>query len=193
MYGLMPQLLSGDAEILSTERGRKWYDELKSGDDKRVFATAMEIVASLSGDAPPIKSDKAVRNAWQAYTALADKYNEPGRFTALIGFEWTAIGGYNLHRNVIFRTNASVANRTVPFSQFDSKNPEKLWEYLAAFEKETGSEVLAIPHNGNLSNGRMLTVETFDGKPLTRELAAMRIKYEPFGVENWGHIFIIDK
>ena len=118
---------------------------------------------SLSGDVPPIKSDKAVRNAWQAYTALADRYNDPGRFTAIIGYEWTAIGGDNLHRNVLFRGNASVANRTLPFSQFDSKNPEKLWEHLAAFEQETGTEVLAIPHNGNLSNGRMFTVETFDG------------------------------
>ena len=120
-----------------------------------------------------------MRNAWQAYTALADRYNEPGRFTALIGFEWTAIGGNNLHRNVIFRGDASVANRTVPFSQFDSKNPEDLWKYLAEFEKQTGAEVLAIPHNGNLSNGRMFTVETFDGKPLTAELAATRIRFEP--------------
>ncbi len=179
MYGLMPQLLSGDQQILSTEVGRKWYAALTSGDNDKVFGTAMEIVGSLSGDDPPIKSDEAVRSAWRAYTALADKYNEPGRFTALIGYEWTAIGGYNLHRNVIFRGDASVANRTVPFSQYDSKNPEDLWKHLAAFEKETGAEVLAIPHNGNLSNGRMFTVETFDGRPLTRELAATRIKYEP--------------
>ena len=108
MYGLMPQLLSGDREILSTEIGKKWYEALTSGDNDTIFATAMEIVGSLSGDEPPIKSDKAVRNAWQAYTALADKYNDPGRFTALIGYEWTAIGGYNLHRNVIFRGDASV-------------------------------------------------------------------------------------
>jgi hypothetical protein len=179
MYGLMPQLLSGDPEVLSTAKGKEWYDKLQSGNYDTVFTTAMEIVGSLSGDEPPIKSDKAVRNAWHAYTALADRYNEPGRFTALIGFEWTAIGGYNLHRNVIFRGDASVANRTLPFSQFDSKKPEKLWEYLAAFEQQTGSEVLAIPHNGNLSNGRMFTVETFDGKPLTKELAARRIRFEP--------------
>jgi hypothetical protein len=179
MYGLMPQLLSGDPEVLSTEAGKKWYGELQSGNQDRVFATAMEIVASLSGDVPPIKSDRAVRGAWQAYTALADRYNDPGRFTALIGYEWTAIGGDNLHRNVIFRGDSRVANRTLPFSQFDSKNPEKLWAHLAAFEKESGAEVLAIPHNGNLSNGRMFTVETFDGQPLTKELAALRIRYEP--------------
>lgn len=110
---------------------------------------------------------------------LADKYNEPGHFTALIGYEWTAIGGYNLHRNVIFRGDATAANRTMPFSQFDSKNPEMLWKHLAELENTTGAQLLAIPHNGNLSNGRMFTVETFDGEPLTKELAAMRIKYEP--------------
>jgi hypothetical protein len=179
MYGLMPQLLSGDPEILSTEIGRRWFGELSSGDRGRIFTTAMEIVGSLSGDVPPIKNDKAVRSAWQAYTALADRYNDPGVFTAMIGFEWTAIGGYNLHRNVLFRGDASVANQTLPFSQFDSKNPEDLWDYMAEFEARTGSDVLAIPHNGNLSNGRMFTVESFDGSPLTKELAAQRIQYEP--------------
>jgi hypothetical protein len=178
MYGLMPQLLSGDPEVLATEKGKKWYEELKSGNYDRIFGTAMEIVASLSGDAPPIKSEKAIRNAWRAYTALADKYNEPGRFTALIGFEWTAIGGYNLHRNVIFRGDASVANQTIPYSQYDSKNPEDLWKHLAAFEARTGAEVMAIPHNGNLSNGRMFTVETFAGKPLTKEIAELRARFE---------------
>jgi hypothetical protein len=179
MYGLMPQLLSGDPEILATEKGRKWYDALRSGNQDTVFATAMEIVASLSTKEAPIKSDKAVRNAWQAYTALADQYNEPGRFSAIIGFEYTTMGGNNLHRNVLFRGNSSVANQTLPFSQFDSQNPEDLWAYLADFEERTGSEVLAIPHNGNLSNGRMFSVETFAGKPYTKELATLRARFEP--------------
>ena len=179
MYGLMPQLLSGDAEILSSEVGRRWHDSLTSGDFDRIFATAMEIVGSLSDDVPPIKNETAVRNAWQAYTTLADKYNEPGRFSAIIGFEWTASGGDNLHRNVLFRGDSIIANQTIPFSQYDSKNPEDLWKYLADLEQKTGSEVLAIPHNGNLSNGRMFTVETFGGAPLTKDLAEMRIRYEP--------------
>jgi hypothetical protein len=139
----------------------------------------MEIVGSLSGDVPPIESDQSARNAWQAYTALADRYNDPGIFTTIIGFEWTAIGGYNLHRNVLFRGDASVANQTLPFSQFDSKNPEDLWTWMQAFEEQTGSDLLAIPHNGNLSNGRMFSVESFDGEPLTAELAARRIAFEP--------------
>jgi len=179
MYGLMPQLLSGDPEVLATEAGRKWYEELTSGDKDRVFATAMEIVASLSKKDPPFRNDKAVRNAWKTYTALADRYNDPGRFSAIIGFEYTTMGGNNLHRNVLFRGDATEANRLVPFSQFDSQNPEDLWKFLDNFKKDTGAEVLAIPHNGNLSNGRMFSVLTFNGKPLTQELAELRASLEP--------------
>ena len=179
MYGLMPALLKGDPDILRQERGKEWYDALTSGDPDEAFATAMEIVASLAQPEPPIKADRIIKSAWQAYTALADEYDEPGVFTALIGYEYTTRGGFNLHRNVVFRGDASVANRTVPFSQFDSQNPEDLWRALADFEQRTGSEVLAIPHNGNLSNGRMFAVETNDGRPYTRELAELRARMEP--------------
>jgi hypothetical protein len=179
MYGLMPRLKKGDPAILASEKGRRWYDMLQTGDQDTIFAAAMEIVASLQQPDAPIESDKLVRDAWRSYTALADRYNEPGRFTALIGYEWTAIGGFNLHRNVIFRGDASAANLTVPFSQFDSQNPEDLWRALARFEDETGADVLAIPHNGNLSNGRMFTVETFGGKGLNRETAELRARMEP--------------
>jgi hypothetical protein len=179
MYGLMPQLLKGDPDILATKEGRRWYDELMSGDKERIFATAMEIVASLQKPDPPFKSDAVVRDAWRDYTALADRYNEPGRFSAIIGYEYTTRGGYNMHRNVLFRGDASVASRTVPYSQFDSQNPEDLWKALAYFEERTGADVLAIPHNGNLSNGLMFSVETNAGEPLTKELAALRASLEP--------------
>ena len=179
MYGLMPKLLSGDPTVLANKEAKRWYEALKSGDKKKMFATAMEIVAALNKPDPPFDTRKIVRNAWREYTALADKYNDPGRFSAIIGYEYTTRGGYNLHRNVLFRGDASVANQTLPFSQFDSQNPEDLWKALDAFEKRTGAEVLAIPHNGNLSNGLMFSVETNDGKPYTRELAALRAKMEP--------------
>ncbi|MEM1155693.1 MAG: DUF3604 domain-containing protein, partial [Pseudomonadota bacterium] len=179
MYGLMPQLLAGDPAILAIDQGKIWYDQLMSGDHDTIFDTAMDIVASLSTDTPPIDDPEITRKAWNRFTEIADEYNEPGRFSAIIGYEWTAIGGYNLHRNVVFRGDGEAARKTLPFSQFDSKNPEDLWRALDAFATETGSPVLAIPHNGNLSNGRMFTVENFDGTPLTKELAALRIKMEP--------------
>ena len=68
-----------------------------------------------------------------------------------------------------FSVATRARHQTVPFSQYDSKNPEDLWTYMEDFEEKTGGEVLAIPHNGNLSNGRMFTVESFDGKPLTED------------------------
>lgn len=179
LYGLMPELLAGDPGILATEEGKRWYDSLRSGDKEKIFATAMEIVASLQKPDPPFKADALVRDAWRAYTALADQYNEPGQFSAIIGYEYTTRGGFNLHRNVIFRGDASIANQTVPFSQFDSQNPEDLWKALDEFEKKTGADVLAIPHNGNLSNGLMFSVETNAGAPLTKELATLRARMEP--------------
>ena len=179
MYGLMPQLLSGDPTILGTEVGKRWYDMLNSGDKEKMMAAVWEIIGALNKPDPPFESDDAVRNAWQEYTALADKYNEPGRFSAIIGYEYTTRGGYNLHRNVLFRGDASMANQTLPFSQFDSQNPEDLWRALDNLEKSTGADVLAIPHNGNLSNGLMFSVKTNGGKPLTRELAALRAALEP--------------
>jgi hypothetical protein len=179
MYGMMPQLLAGDPDILATEAGKRWYDSLRSGDKEKIFATAMEIVASLQKPDPPINTDGLVRDAWREYTALADRYNEPGRFSAIIGYEYTTRGGFNMHRNVLFRGDASEASQTVPFSQFDSQNPEDLWKALDEFEKKTGADVLAIPHNGNLSNGLMFSVETNAGAPLTKELATLRARMEP--------------
>ncbi|MGI9220524.1 MAG: DUF3604 domain-containing protein [Woeseiaceae bacterium] len=178
MYGLMPQLLSGDPTVLGTDVGKRWYDQLTTGDEKVVFDTAMEIVRSLSGDTPPIDSPQAIRDAWRNYTALADRYNEPGRFSAIIGYEYTTKGANNLHRNVLFRGDASDANQTVPFSQFDSKNPENLWRHLDDFQNRTGASVLAIPHNGNLSNGEMFSLRTDAGKRYTPELAQLRRKFE---------------
>ena len=99
---------------------------------------------------------------------------------AVIGYEYTTMGGNNLHRNVIFRGDSSVAHQTVPLSQFDIQNPEDLWRSLAEFQKQTGAEVLAIPHNGILSNGRMFSVNKFDGKtPYDKELAELRARLEP--------------
>jgi hypothetical protein len=98
----------------------------------------------------------------------------------LRGYEYTTLGGYNLHRNAVFRGDASVANQTVPFSQYDSQNPEDLWRYIDEFQKRIGAQVLAIPHNGNLSNGRMFSINRFDGQtPYDRELAEQRARLEP--------------
>jgi hypothetical protein len=111
---------------------------------------------------------------------VASKYNEPGFFTALNGYEWTsAPEGNNLHRVVIFRDGPERVKKIVPFSAFDSVEPEGLWEFLAGYEESTGGRVLAIPHNGNISNGLMFSETMSNGKPLTKEYAEKRALWEP--------------
>jgi hypothetical protein len=131
-------------------------------------------------DGETFLSEDFKRSVWERNCEAADRLNQPGRFTALIGFEWTSTpGGNNLHRNVIFKDGAKRATRLLPYSQLDSMDPEDLWQYLARYEETTEGNVLAIPHNGNFSNGLMFAVETFTGQPLTRDYAATRSRWEP--------------
>ena len=114
------------------------------------------------------------KDAWQDTVKAAEEYNEPGRFTAFIGYEWTSnTGGNNLHRNVIFRDNGDKASQVVPYTTvkpLGSDNPRDLWKWMQAYEDKTGGNVLAIAHNGNLSNGRMFPlIESFTGKPVDKE------------------------
>jgi hypothetical protein len=141
--------------------------------------------AQAGNKMPAIAKDPKVvgpvmSSVWKQYTATAEKYNEPGRFTAMIGYEWTSVpNGNNLHRNVLFRDGKDKADQVFPFSSWNSDNPEKLWEWMASYEQKTGGKLLAIPHNGNLSNGRMYELTTFTGGPLTREYAQKRQRWEP--------------
>ena len=118
---------------------------------------------------------------WRKMTEIVESHDEPGTFSALIGYEWTSNygGGNNLHRNVIYRDGKALADRVRPLTTFDTENPEDLWDWMAGYEAETGGRLLAIPHNGNLSNGLMFAVETFAGDPLTSDWAATRARWEP--------------
>jgi len=134
---------------------------------------------------PDNKNAKRYKDTWAKTVKAAQTYNDPGRFTAFIGYEWTSQvpPGQNLHRVVIYRDDASYALQTVPFTTFPpagSTNPEDLWTALEAYEEGTGGDVLAIAHNGNLSNGLMFPlVNPVGGQPLTREYAERRAIWEP--------------
>ena len=110
-----------------------------------------------------------------------DEYNEPGKFTAFMGFEYTPMpGGDNLHRVVMFRDGADKATKVLPFpSQGPDGDPEKLWDYMGAYEKSTGGKILAIPHNSNVSNGRMFAMNKLDGSPIDAAYAKTRALREP--------------
>jgi hypothetical protein len=182
--GFFPQLMSGDPGLLATEQGRRWYDQIKGG---KGGEAALDIIVSFGqGKLPkgfPLPGTPAYRNAWMETIKAAEAYNDPGRFTAFIGFEWTSnTGGNNLHRNVIFRGNGTQAGLVEPYTTLKplgSDNPEDLWKWMTMAEQKTGSDVLAIAHNGNLSNGIMFPVVEAFGKKLDRTYAETRAKREP--------------
>ena len=132
----------------------------------------------------PTPGTPAYRSAWRETIKAAEEANEPGRFTAFIGYEWTSnAGGNNLHRNVIWRDNGAKASLVEPFTTLPplgSPNPRDLWKWMAMCEEKTGAEILALAHNGNLSNGRMFPIiESFTGKRIDREYAENRVRWEP--------------
>ncbi len=126
----------------------------------------------------------AYKSAWQETIDTAERYNDPGNFTAFIGFEWTSlIKGNNMHRVVIYRDGAEKASQMVAYTTtppLGSTNPRDLWKWLTAYEEKTGGEVLAIAHNGNLSNGIMFPLEAqWDGTVLDETYVTQRRKWEP--------------
>jgi hypothetical protein len=184
-FGFFPLLSGGDPMIMADPQGRTWYDMIRSG---KGAAAAIDIIVNfgkgtISKDIFPVPGTAAYRGAWQETIKAAEEANDPGRFTALIGYEWTSnTSGNNLHRNVIFRDDATKASQIEPFTTLKplgSDNPRDLWKWMQAYEEKTGGQVLAIAHNGNLSNGRMFPlIESFTGKPVDREYAEHRARWE---------------
>jgi hypothetical protein len=182
--GFFPDLFAGKPELLADPTGRKWYDMMQSG---KGADAAIEIIVAFSHGTFPkslmyFPGTKAYKGAWQETIAAAEQYNEPGRFTAFIGYEWTSnTGGNNLHRNVIFRDNGDRAGQVEPYTvypPYGSDNPVDLWKWMDSYQKKTGGSVLAIPHNGNLSSGLMFPVVEAFGKKVDREYAETRARWE---------------
>jgi Protein of unknown function (DUF3604) len=120
--------------------------------------------------------ESVMQDAWRATIEAAEAHNDPGRFTSFIAYEYSSMpGGQNLHRNVIFRGSGVI---DTPFSAVDSENPEDLWSVLEQ-ERAKGNDNLAIPHNGNASNGLMYDRKTYNGVELDADYAARRMANEP--------------
>ncbi len=182
--GFFPLLLRGDPSVMAFPVARKWREMMQSG---KGAEAALDIITSFSkGTIPdgllPVPGTAAFKGAWEETLKADEEFNEPGRFTAVIGYEWTSnTNGMNLHRNVIFRDNSDKASQIEPYitkAPLGSDNPVDLWKWMAAYQDKTGGRVLAIAHNGNLSNGLMFpTVEAF-GKNLDRDYVENRAKWE---------------
>ena len=179
LMGLAPAIRESNPLLLSDPWGKWVYERFNSGQEGRMEAFGSIIEKGTSG-VNPFSSDELTRSIWGQFVRIAEGYNEPGRFTAMTGFEWsTTPDGDNLHRVVVFGDGAEKTGQTLPFSVFDGDDPQDLWKYLETYEDKTGGNAIAIPHNGNLSNGLMFSGKTRSGEPIDRAYAAARIRWEP--------------
>ena len=168
----------GDPIVTGTTAGSQWQGYLEEGDPAKLIGAFTASMRDPVNNYPFPESTR--RLIWQDVAQTADEFNHPGRFTAFTGYEWTSmINGNNLHRVVIYKDNADIAAQLPPFSGQDSLDPRDLWNALARYEAETGGEVMAIAHNGNISNGMMFPDKSVDGKPLTGAYAELRARWEP--------------
>ena len=183
--GLMGEIKEGNPLIMGNETLKKWNKWLNTGDKVKAVDVYREIMASQTPAGTPLPDEltnlEIMSSIWKKNIDAAEKYNDPGNFTAFIGYEWSSnTGGNNLHRVVIYKDGKERANQMLPFSSLESDNPEDLWKALEAYETKTQGNVLAIPHNGNLSNGTMFPlINPVTDKPITKEYVTMRNTYEP--------------
>jgi len=188
--GFFIDLAAGDPNILKYDQAKPWYEGLQTGGEASAEA-ALDLIATFSQGKidPEMLADyspggKTYASIWESVVDAAERFNEPGHFTAFIGFEWTSLhAGDNLHRNVIFRDGADKAGRVVPYTTqapVGSTDPLDLYTYLENYERTTGGSALALAHNGNLSNGIMFPVDAqYTGRKLDRLYVESRARWEP--------------
>jgi hypothetical protein len=168
-FGVMPSLIDPNSPLSDTDLAK-----LMAKDPN---AAAGKVIASLLAGVPMAEfyTPELIKTQWDSYKETANKYNKPGEFTTLIAWEWTSIpNGRNMHRNVFFRDGGP----EIPFTAFDSEFPEDLWTYQE-IQRTMGHDNLAIPHNGNVSDGWMYSPNKFLGGPMDKRHAARQQINEP--------------
>ncbi len=184
--GFAPDFFVGAPQIVSVPLGKRWYEMAQEGLVGEAFSELL--VAFGDGTFPDElryqPGNPAFASAWELIIDSAEEANDPGKFTALIGYEWTSMpNGDNLHRNVIYRGDGDEARQMLPFTTeapLGSADPRDLYKWMAEYEEKTGGRLLAIAHNGNVSNGTMFPViEPNTGKEIDLPYALARQRFEP--------------
>ncbi|MFC4991905.1 DUF3604 domain-containing protein [Rubritalea tangerina] len=190
LMGFAPDFQAGEEHILADKKGKEWYEGYKKGGEAAATA-AFDLITNFSQETLPpalLKAyspgSKEFAAVWKEIVDGAEAHNDPGKFTAFIGFEWTSVPkGFNLHRNVILRDNGDKAMQVVPPTTqkpMGSTDPLHLYKWLEEYEKKTGGKALSLAHNGNLSNGWMFpTEDTYSGGKVDENYVKLRAKWEP--------------
>ena len=187
--GFFPALIAGDPDMLADPTGRDWYDRIQQGGQEAV-SVAVDVITSLTGNSFPdalylAPGTDGYRDAWEETIDAAEQFNDPGEFTAFIGYEWTSTDkGLNLHRVVIYRDGGDKAIRMEPATTlppWGEPHARYLWDWMEQYEQSTGGRVLAIAHNGNMSNGWMFPVEglAHGAGVVDQEYVERRARWEP--------------
>ena len=187
--GMIQDILSASPRVTNYEQGARWSKAMRAGGQEAVDG-ALDLIGTFSqGEVDPemfanySPGSRNYANIWDHVINSAERFNEPGEFTAFIGFEWTSLAaGANLHRNVIFRDGADRARQVVPYTTqapVGSNDPLDLYKYLENYELKTNGATMAFAHNGNLSNGIMFPMDAqFTGKAIDKFYVEQRAKWE---------------
>ena len=188
--GMINDMLASSPTVTRFEQGRAWSEGMRAGGQTAVDAT-LDLITNFSQGAVEealmenyMPGARRFATIWSDNLRTAERFNEPGVFSAVLGFEWTSlVAGNNMHRNVIFRDGPARAGQVVPMTMtppWGSPDPLDLYAWMEAYEEKTNGAVLALAHNGNLSNGVMFPTETrFDGSPVDQAFVELRAKWEP--------------
>ena len=190
MMGIAIDIQRGAPNVLAVPKGKEWHEGFKKGGkaageaafDLITHFAQMKLPEQLLKDYAP--GSRISTNIWERIVDAAETYNEPGKFTAFIGYEWTSVPkGFNLHRNVILRDGAARAKLAVPLTTqppLGTTDPLDLYKWLEDYETRTRGQALALAHNGNLSNGWMFPVdETYAGGKVDQNYVEQRARWEP--------------
>lgn len=186
--GVITDILGGAPNIMATEQGRSLNAAFNAGGEDALRAAQDLVRLFGNGELDPALNYQpgvpAYARVWDDIMAAAEEFNDPGVFTTFIAYEWTSlVSGNNLHRNVIFRDGPERAGQVVPYTTsppIGSTDPRELWKWMQNYEDASGGDVIAIPHNGNVSNGMMFAMQDdfAEGAPLDASYAEERQKWE---------------
>jgi len=165
-------------EAINSETGPAYFSNLLPTNQDPVTA-ANQWTESTDASTPP-GADVSARNAWARMRDIAERHNQPGKFSTIIGWEWSSIpGGANLHRVVISDASGESAGQFMPYGSNMSPYPDDLWRWLEKTAEETGIDFVAIPHNPNISKNLMWAETTLRGEAVDADYAKLQRKWEP--------------
>jgi hypothetical protein len=178
--GAMAELAGGHPVLVANEKGQRWQQMLADGELNAVLTEIVGLGTQTPEEIEFLYDDRVFRSAWEQIVEAADRHNDPGHFTAFIGWEWTSTpDGLNLHRIIFTPDGKDKAVQYLPFSLNDSEKPRDLYNWLAKTASEVDTDFVAIGHNSNLSNGRFFPLEDEDGRPIDADYARLRERWEP--------------